>query len=131
MIIATYDEQRSFPEYVDMTFKDLVVVDSHVCPVWDWQELYELIVDGYAFDSSDVYVPTDIEPVFGNMGRLNGVSKRRFKIFCKRTFEKHGGTQEDLDEIAAKHENELEEIERFYTEFVGPEQPQNCTFNIF
>jgi hypothetical protein len=131
MIIATYDEQRSFPEYVDMAFKDLVIVDSHPCPIWDWKELYELILDGYAFDCPSVYVPTDIEPVFGNEGCLKRVSKRRFKIFCQRIFKEHGGSQEELDQASEIIDKELEEIDDFFNNFVGPEKTSQLTSSAF
>lgn len=99
MIYATYGEQRSFPEYVDMIFKDLTLrdgcdADGMGYPVESSKELMGLMQDGYWPDFvDDDEIPQVLAEVADdysiNLG-LAHFSQRRFKKLCGKIFSKYG-----------------------------------------
>jgi len=44
MLQVTYSEQRSFPEYVDMYFKEINFVTECKNPLTDWREMVDLLI---------------------------------------------------------------------------------------
>jgi len=100
MIYATYDEQRSFPEYVDMVFKDLTLFDGDEdvkgkgYPIESSMELMDLMLEGYWPDFVGEYeIPESIADVADCNGidlRLASFSRRRFKKLCRKIFRKYG-----------------------------------------
>ena len=90
MLYADYDEQRSFPEYIDMTFKDIVYTEEprdKGYPITSWMNLYEAIKEGYFPDWCRI--PVELEDGEDPVNHKE-FSKRRLKVFCKRLFNKYG-----------------------------------------
>lgn len=86
MIFTSYEEQRSFPEYVDFSIKSLFVQDEYISgalPVIDWEELLNLIRDGYFPDFGEC-------PEFIIDQQFTGKNRRKLKKFAKKLFKKYG-----------------------------------------
>lgn len=118
MIFAKYDEQRSFPEYVDMVFKDLVLkpdYDGKGLPIGSEYSLYDFIMDGYFPDFVDC-------PEYVIDEDWRHYSKRRLKKLCKKIFKEYG-EQEKVDKIYDEYDKEMDEMDVFFeTQFLYPEQ---------
>jgi len=88
MIFAERSEQRSFPEYVDMEFKDLVIREEYTemkgWPVLNWRELLDLLKEDFfpAFCEIPKYLPED--------AYVEGVSDGKWIRFAKELFNKYG-----------------------------------------
>ena len=107
MIFATRDEQRSFAEYVDVEFKDLVVKPGYGAggglPLYDWHDLMEYILDGYYINFCDV-------PEYILNEEFTGKNKRRFKKFVKKVFDKYGDSKSAIS-AHAEFDREMEALE--------------------
>ena len=106
MIFAKYDEQRSFPEYVDMVFKDLIVKKDcdFRCelPIASWVDLFEFLKAGYLPDFCDCPEWLIDEEYKGNIRKLKKFSKKIFKEF---------GEEDKALEAHAKFEIEMDAFE--------------------
>lgn len=121
MIFAKYDEQRSFPEYVDMVFKDLVFsedYDGKGLPIADHIELLYFIKDGYFPDFCEV-------PEYIIEEELPSISGRRLKKLCKKLFDEYG-EKEKASKIHEAFELEMEEHEKSYPEHA--DEVENVAF---
>lgn len=132
MIYATYDEQRSFPEYIDMVFKDLTLIhggedaEGKGYPVETWMELRDLMLEGYWPDFvSDNEIPESIADIADCNGidlRLAGFSCRRFKKLCQKIFDKYGDEAKAIKkclELEVKYQLILDEYEKEMKEEAG------------
>ena len=81
-----YSTQSSHEGYIDMEFK--VLVDNRPNPhSWhlDWEEIFEVVTDGYYYDGGNHSVPKYMSKVFEWEGDYISarVSKRLVKKWCK------------------------------------------------
>lgn len=92
MLYLRNDEQRSFPEYVDCEFKDIIYkpcestdwVEGMDYPLSSWWEVLHSIKEGYYPDVEGVDVPEFIVEQDYNY------STRRLKKFCRDLFKVFG-----------------------------------------
>lgn len=110
MIFAHYEEQRSFDEYIDMTFKELHYRANYEAgeglPLWDQREVFDFVIDGYWPDFGDM--PRWVEIMLDcNKPRIQ---RRRLKKWCKKLFDQYG-ENEKVKILYAEFESELEEFE--------------------
>ena len=124
MIYATYDEQRSFPEYIDMVFKDLTLIDGGEdaegkgYPVESSKELMDLMLEGFWPDFTG---DDEIHESIADIAEWNGIdlklahfSQRRFKKLCQKIFNKYGDEEKAIKtcaELQIKYELLADEYE--------------------
>ena len=97
MIYVTYDEQRSFPEYVDMVFKDLTLFDGHEdvkgkgYPIESSMELMDLMIEGYFPDFVELpeMVIDALDCVDKDLMFVD-FSRKKLKKLCRKIFRKYG-----------------------------------------
>lgn len=96
MLYVSYEEQRSFPEYVDFVMKDIIYkpctslewAEGMEHLIRSWKDVYELILEGYGPMCSGEENPEWLV-------QEDYSSTRRVKQFCRDLFREYG----ELDKV--------------------------------